>query len=302
MLMNMSKEGKKMGRKVLHLLAKVIRLALIFFAGFAAGIVTTYYVISYEWPAGFIVYMNPVRWSIRHFVKALADGDAKALSEHVQLPFERRYPIPEIKTMEEFVAAIPSLLGEDAVKRLSESSAFRNWSQMGCHGYMHDTVGIWVTDDTPARLESITGLTQAEESLWEACAKREIASLHLLLREGVARPILSFVTEDGSFRGRIDLLGEKLDARASEPEAYKYRLAIYKAGRPIMEAPDMVVMCKYGHEGSPGYDSYTSEDERYQVTVNYCGPLDFAEMDFYRPGIAEGDDRAPRAKSCSWDE
>ena len=47
---------------------------------------------DYECPASVIVYMNPVRWSIRHFVKALADGDAKALAEHVQLPFERRYP------------------------------------------------------------------------------------------------------------------------------------------------------------------------------------------------------------------
>ena len=288
--------------KVWHVLAKVIRIALIFFAGFATGIAATYYVILYECPASVIAYMNPVRWSIRHFVKALADGDAKALAEHVQLPFERRYPIPEIKTMEEFVAAIPSLLGEDAVKQLSESSAFRNWSQMGCHGYMHDTVGIWVTDDTPVRLESITDLTPAEESLWEACAKREIASLHPSLREDVARPILSFVTEDRNFRGRIDLLGEKLYARTSVSDAYKYRLAIYKAGSDITSVPDKIVMCKYGHEGSPGYDSYTSEDEQYQVTVNYCGPFDFAEMDFYRPGIAEGDDRASRAKSCPWNE
>lgn len=166
--------------------------------------------------------MNPVRWSIRHFVKALADGDAKALEKHVRLPFERRYPIP--KTMDEFVAAIPSLLGEDAVKRLSDSSAFRDWNQ----------------------------------------------------------------------------LGEKLDARASVPDAYKYRLDIYKAGSDITAAPDKIVLCKYGHEGSPGYDSYTSEDEQYQVTVNYCGPLDFAEMNFYRPGIAEDDDKTPRVKSCEW--
>lgn len=283
-----------------HVLAKVLRFALIFFAGFAAGIVATYHVVLHEWSEGVVAYLNPVRWSIRHFVKALADGDAKALAEHVQLPFERRYPIPKIRTMDEFVAAIPSLLGEDAVKRLSESSAFRNWSQMGGHGYMHDAVGIWVTDDTPVRLESITDLTPAEAALWEEHAAREIASLHPSLREGVSRPILSFVTEDGAFRGRIDLLGEKLDARASEPEAYKYRLPIYKAGSDITSAPDKIVMCKHGHEGSPGYDSYTSEDGKYQVTVNHCGPLDFPEMDFYRPGIAENDDKSSRAKSCEW--
>ncbi len=287
-------------KKAWHVLAKVLRFALVFFAGFVAGIVTTYYVVLYEFPASVVVYLNPVRWSIRHFVNALADGDAKALAEHVQLPFERRYPIPKIKTMDEFVAAIPSLLGEDAVKRLSESSAFRNWDQMGSYGYMHDAVGIWVTDDTPVRLEAITDLTPAEAALWEEHAAREIASLHPSLREGVSRPILSFVTEDGAFRGRIDLLGEKLDARASEPEAYKYRLAIYKAGRDITSAPDKIVMCKHGHEGSPGYDSYTSEDGQYQVTVNHCGPLDFAELDFYRPGIAEDDDKASRAKSCEW--
>ena len=182
-------------------ITKALRFALVFFAGVAAGIVTTYHVVLYQWPEGGVAYLNPVRWSIRHFVKALADGDAKALAEHVQLPFERRYPIPKIKTMDEFVAATPSLLGEDAVKRLSESSAFRNWSQMGGQGYMHDAVGIWVTDDTPVRLEAITDLTPPEAALWEDCAQREIASLHPSLREGVARPILSFVTEDGTFRG-----------------------------------------------------------------------------------------------------
>ena len=286
-------------KKARHVLAKVLRFILIFFAGFAAGIVTTCHDVSCEWSEGLVAYLNPARWSIRHFAKALADGDAKALAEHVPLPFERRYPIPKIKTMEEFVAAIPSLLGEDAVKRLSESSAFRDWCQMG-GSYMHDSVGIWVTDDIPTRLESITELTPAEAALWEACAKREIASLHPSLREGVARPILSFVTEDAAFRGRIDLLGEQLDARASVPDAYKYRLAVYKAGRALTEAPDKVVMCKHGHEGSPGYDSYTSQDGQYQVTVNYCGPLDFAELDFYRPGIAEGDDKAARAKACEW--
>ena len=286
--------------KLWHVFAKAVRIALIFFAGFAAGVVTTYHVVSCEGAEELVSYINPVRWSIRHFVNALADGDAKALAEHVQLPFERRYPIPSIKTMDEFVAAIPSLLGEDAVRQLSESSVFRDWSQMGSNGYMHDSVGIWVTDDSPVQLESITELTPAEAALWEECARREIASLHPSLREGVSRPILSFVTEDGAFRGRIDLLGEKLDARASEPEAYKYRLAIYKAGRDIASAPDKIVMCKYGHEGSPGYDGYTSEDEQYQLTVNYCGPLDFAEMDFYRPGIAADDDKASRAKSCEW--
>lgn len=167
-------------------------------------------------------------------------------------------------------------------------------------GMMHDAVGIWVTDDTPVRLESITDLTPEEAALWEEHAAREIALLHPSLRDGVSRPILSFVTEDGAFRGRIDLLGEKLDARASEPEAYKYRLPIYKAGSDITSAPDKIVMCKHGHEGSPGYDSYTSEDGKYQVTVNHCGPLDFPEMDFYRPGIAEDVDKASRAKSCEW--
>ena len=287
-------------KEVRHRLLQVLRVALIFFTGCVAGIVATCYVVLHEWPEGVVAYLNPVRWSIRHFVKALADGDAKGLAEHVQLPFERRYPIPKIRTMDEFVATIPSLLGEDAVKRLSESSAFRNWSQMGGQGYVHDAVGIWVTDDTPVRLEAITDLTPPEAALWEDCAQREIASLHPSLREGVARPILSFVTEDGTFRGRIDLLGEKLDARARELEAYKYRLAIYNAGCDITSAPDKIVMCKYGHEGSPGYDSYTSEDGQYQVTVNYCGPLDFAEMDFYRPGITENDDKAFRAKSCEW--
>ena len=108
-------------RKSWHARAKALRFALIFLAGFVAGIVTAYHVVLYEWPEGIVAYLNPVRWSIRHFVKALADGDAKALADHVQFPFERRYPIPKIKTMDEFVAAIPSLLGDRKSTRLNSS-------------------------------------------------------------------------------------------------------------------------------------------------------------------------------------
>ncbi len=36
-------------------ITKALRFALIFFAGFAAGIVTTYHLVLYQWPEGVVV-------------------------------------------------------------------------------------------------------------------------------------------------------------------------------------------------------------------------------------------------------
>lgn len=278
----------------------IILSAIVFAAGAAVGIAADRYFFRYGYPEWIEPYTNPVNWSIRHFVKALTDRDAVGLEQHVRLPFERHYPIPKIETMDEFVAAIPSLFGEEALKRLSESSAFRDWEMVGWRGFAHKTVGVWLSDDDPVELEAITDLSAEEIALWEECARREIASLHESLRDGVACPILSFVTEDGSVRGRIDLLGERLEVRAFERDVYKYRLSVYNASTSIRSVPDAVVMCNCRHEGSPGGDIYTSEDGQYLLMVNYCGPCDFAEIDFYRPGIPEDDDTAPRAKFCEW--
>lgn len=253
------------------------------------------------WPARFWVYshfmsMVPERFrsaenSIQHFVKALAERDADALKEHIGFPFKREYPLPPIKTIEEFVAAIPQLFEEEDIKGMQDID---EWESVGWRGYMYKNGLVWLSEDFSLTAAGGWRGTEKEHELWLECVKKEIASLHPSLRDGVVRPILSFMTEDGAWRGRIDQMESKDDDKDV------YRLAVYKAGTPIADKPDAVVLCDLKVEGSACNEYYIGRDPRYSLDVNNAGPEDSSEFTFSCPEIDKEDECASRAKSCEW--
>lgn len=253
------------------------------------------------WPARFWVYshfmsMVPERFrsaenSIQHFVKALAERDADALKEHVGFPFKREYPLPPIKTIEEFVAAIPQLFEEEDIKGMQDID---EWESVGWRGYMYKNGLVWLSEDFSLTAAGGWRGTWKEHELWLECVKKEIASLHPSLRDGVVRPILSFMTEDGAWRGRID----QMESKDNDKDVY--RLAVYKAGTPIADKPDAVVLCDLKVEGSACNEYYIGRDSRYSLDVNNAGPEDSSEFTFNCPEIDKEDECASRAKSCEW--
>ena len=253
------------------------------------------------WPARFWVYshfmsMVPERFrsaenSIQHFVKALAERDADALEEHVGFPFKRDYPLPPIKTIEEFVAAIPQLFEEEDIKGMQDID---EWESVGWRGYMYKNGLVWLSEDFSLTAAGGWRGTEKEHELWLECVKKEIAALHPSLRDGVVRPILSFMTEDGAWRGRIDQMECKDNDKAV------YRLTVYKAGTPIADKPDAVVLCDLKVEGSACNEYYIGRDARYSLDVNNAGPEDSPEFTFNCPEIDKEDECASRAKSCEW--
>ena len=253
------------------------------------------------WPARFWVYshfmsMVPERFrsaenSIQHFVKALAERDADALKEHVGFPFKRDYPLPPIKTIEEFVAAIPQLFEEEDIKGMQDID---EWASVGWRGYMYKYGLVWLSEDFSLTAAGGWRGTWEEHELWLECVKKEIASLHPSLRDGILRPILSFMTEDGAWRGRID----QMESKDNDKDVY--RLAVYKSGTPIADKPDAVVLCDLKVEGSACNEYYIGRDARYSLDVINAGPEDSPEFSFNCPEIDKEDECASRAKSCEW--
>ena len=237
-------------------------------------------------------YLSPEN-NIKHFVKALAERDADALKEHVGFPFKREYPLPPIKTIEEFVAAIPQLFEEEDINGMQDIDA---WESVGWCGYMYRDGLAWLSEDFCLTAAGGRRGTEKEHKLWLECVKKEIASLHPSLRDGVVRPILSFMTEDGAWRGRID----QMESKESGNDKDVYRLAVYKAGTPIADKPDAVVLCDLKVEGSASNEYYIGRDARYSLDVNNAGPEDSSEFTFSCPEIDKEDECASRAKSCEW--
>lgn len=237
-------------------------------------------------------YLSPEN-NIKHFVKALAERDADALKEHVGFPFKREYPLPPIETIEEFVAAIPRLFEEEDIKGMQDID---EWESVGWRGYMYKNGLVWLSEDFCLTAAGGWRGTEKEHELWLECVKKEIAALHPSLRDGVVRPILSFITEDGAWRGRID----QMESKESGNDKDVYRLAVYKAGTPITDKPDAVVLCDLKVEGSACNEYYIGRDSRYSLDVNNAGPENSPEFTFNCPEIDKEDECASRAKSCEW--
>ena len=237
-------------------------------------------------------YLDPKN-NIKHFAEALAERDADALKEYVGFPFKREYPLPPIKTIEEFVAAIPQLFEEEDIKGMQDID---EWESVGWRGYMYKNGLVWLSEDFSLTAAGGWLGSEKEHEIWLECVKKEIASLHPSLRDGVVRPILSFITEDGAWRGRID----QMESKESGNDNDVYRLAVYKAGTPITDKPDAVVLCDFKVEGSACNEYYIGRDARYSLDVNNAGPEDSPEFTFSCPEIDKEDECASRAKSCEW--
>ena len=170
------------------------------------------------------------------------------------------------------------------------------WERVGWRGYMYKNGIVWLSEDFCLTAAGGRRGTEKEHKLWLECVKKEIASLHPSLRDGVVRPILSFMTDDGAWRGHID----QMESKDNDKDVY--RLAVYKAGTPIADKPDAVVLCDLKVEGSACNEYYIGRDPRYSLDVNNAGPEDSPEFTFNCPEIDKEDECASRAKSCEWNE
>ena len=107
-------------------------------------------------------YLSPEN-NIKHFVKALAERDADALKEHVGFPFKREYPLHPIKTIEEFVAAIPQLFEEEDIKGMQDID---EWESVGWRGYMYKNGLVWLSEDFCLTAAGGWRGSEKEHELW----------------------------------------------------------------------------------------------------------------------------------------
>lgn len=236
--------------------------------------------------------------SVMHFAKAMEARDADALAMYVDLPFDLKYPIPRIKTMEEFVAAIPLMVDEDTLEDMLDED---KWQLIGWRGYHHSRSGAWMTTDIPSTLVAFNGLSDAGKAYWKECVKREIESLHPSLRDGIDKVKLSFKTKDGAWFGRIDCLKEEFEGEIPAfSNRQKYRMAVYKKGTPLTAKPDVVVICRNICEGSANNAYYDGVDNKFGFYECNAGQLEDLGFWFSFPG-PDGKACNVEAEACDWD-
>ena len=145
--------------------------------------------------------------ALARLAKAIEDGDAAFVANHVLYPLGRATPLPSIANEEEFVKLFPILFDEAFRERMRAGSFTNDWTEMGWRGTMFGNGELWV-DGTIHDGGAICGVhyqSDAERNLWKEAIESERKTLHESIAD-ICDPVAYFVTEDGKTAGRIDAL------------------------------------------------------------------------------------------------
>ncbi len=174
---------------------------------------------------------------------AMLARDSGAAKQFFKFPVRRPGRLPDVEEAN-FDAAFEEIF-DDAFfaefENAAKSKGRNLWEQLGWRGFFAPGLS---SDDG----KSVTGIdyvSAAERKHLEALQKSEILALPPALRNGVVRPLFSFKTDDGSWRGRLDVMEE--DA---------IRIALWTQERPLSEPPDISCGVAFVPDGNGGNGCY----------------------------------------------
>jgi hypothetical protein len=139
---------------------------------------------------------------VTDFIKSVKSRNLEELSSRISFPFAREYPIPEIKSKEEFLKRYNEVFDDSLTQMIVNSDPNKDWSPVGWRGIMLFNGELWL--DYDGRLIGVNYQSKFEKNEFAELIKIEKRDLYESLRE-FAQPIC--VLETSKYRIRIDDLG-----------------------------------------------------------------------------------------------
>ena len=165
---------------------------------------------------------------VNRFIRAVTARDRAALAEIISFPIERNYPLPSIRTKEEFLANFEEVIGEEFTKTIAESDQYdcgrRRWRPLSI--LRNDGRAPLVWFDDYGNVGRIWHETEIARRKRIRLVEIERNQLHPSLREYVY-PVLEW--ETCTYRIRIDDLGSS------------FRYASWRVNRLHNSKPDIVM-------------------------------------------------------------
>ena len=190
---------------------------------------------------------------------ALKRNNLLEIAGFFSFPYKLPYPVPPIRTAEEFIVRIDEVLDDSLRQRIVEADPVEDVVLMGWRGIMlgpglvwfreHDMRIYWINHQTPSFLEARARIIEQMK-----------ASLHPSLRE-FHLPELE--QETRSFRIRVDQM---------EDETYRY--AAWPRDRSFQDEPSLVIhggTVEYPGSGGNHVFTFTRGSYRYEVGVYPIG-------------------------------
>jgi hypothetical protein len=162
---------------------------------------------------------------INIFIGHVINDDRNEISTWISYPLKRQYPIPDIKTKEDFILRYAEIFDDSLKDLIIDSDPATDWDEMGWRGIMLYSGVLWM--DTEGKIIAINYQSEVEKNKQKNLIEADKKKLHPSLVE-FKNP--AYILETAKFRIRIDQLSNG-----------KYRYASWPISKAMSEKPDLIL-------------------------------------------------------------
>ena len=185
---------------------------------------------------------------VSNFIDCIIHKKKEKLATKISFPFEREYPIPQIKNSQEFLKRYNEVFDDNLTNMIVNSKLSTDWSAVGWRGIMLLNGEVWL--DYDGRLIAVNYQSKYEEKRVYELIKLEKSNLHKSLVK-FKNPV--HILETSKYRIRIDDLGKG-----------NYRYASWPLKSKMTDKPDVVIeKGEYKPDGSGGNHSFIFKNKEY---------------------------------------
>ncbi len=189
---------------------------------------------------------------VKTIIALFKENNIDKISNQINYPLYRKYPIPPIKDKEAFKQRFNEVFDTVLINKIANSQ-LEQWSAMGWQGVMLDNGIVWL-GYTDAVITAVNYQSDLEKKLREALIIKDKENLHPSLKTLVS-PTYKIQTK-------------KYHIRIDELTNYKYRYASWKMGEKESSKPDIILTDgEKVFEGSGGNHVFTFVNEHYTYKV-----------------------------------
>lgn len=190
--------------------------------------------------------------NINYVIDLFKKKNIEDISQNVNFPLRREYPIPEIKNREQFKQRFNQVFDELLINEIADSK-LKQWSEVGWRGIMLNNGTVWIDSDE-GKIIAVNYQSDFEKKLRKELIDKEKENVHSSLK----------TFESPTYKIKT----KKYLIRIDELENKNYRYVSWKISKKESSKPDLILTNgELEFQGSGGNHVITFTNGNYIYTV-----------------------------------
>ena len=193
--------------------------------------------------------------NVNNIISLFKRNNVNDISNMINYPLQRQYPIPDIKNKKEFKQRFSEVFDKVLIRQIAHSKTSQ-WLEVGWRGIMLDNGLVWI-DSYSGKIVAVNYESPFEKNLRVKLIQKEKERVHISLKK-FEIPVYKIKTKQ--YLIRIDKISDD-----------KYRYASWKLGSKENTRPDLILNNgELDFQGSGGNHviTFTSGNYTYKVYRN----------------------------------